>query len=128
MFFERNKTVASAIVIILTLSMSASIMLIPSASAHSPPWNIPTYAYIVAAPDPIGVGQTAHVYMWLDPVYGVAGGSSTSSSQPGNGSTASSALLSNQYRFKNYNLTITAPDGTSTTQIFATISDTTSSQ
>ncbi len=36
--------------------------------------NIPTYAYINASPNPIGVGQTAHVYMWLDAVYGVAGG------------------------------------------------------
>jgi hypothetical protein len=37
-------------------------------------------------------------------------------------------LLSNNYRFHNYNLTITAPDKTVTTQIFAIISDTTSSQ
>ncbi|HLN90194.1 MAG TPA: hypothetical protein VK253_09020, partial [Candidatus Binatia bacterium] len=126
MIFDRNKTVAISIIIILTISMSASMMLIPATSAHLPPWQIPTYAYITTAPDPVGVGQTAHVYMWLDPVYGVAGGSTTSSSQPGNGSTASAALLSNSYRFKNYNLTITAPDGTVTTQIFATISDTTS--
>ena len=48
-------------------------MLIPNASAHTPAWNIPTYAYIFAAPDPIGVGQTTHVYMWLDEVFGAAG-------------------------------------------------------
>ena len=49
-------------------------MLIPNANAHTPAWNIPTYAYIVAAPNPIGVGQTVHIYMWLDAVYGAAGG------------------------------------------------------
>jgi hypothetical protein len=127
LILKKNKTLAISIAVLLTISMSASIVLIPSTSAHTPPWQIPTYAYIVAAPDPIGVGQAVQIYIWLDPVYGVVGGSSTSSSQPGNGSTASSALLSNQYRFTNYNLTITAPDGHATTQIFATISDPTSS-
>ena len=79
----KNKSVAISIAILLTISMTASIMLImPTASAHSPPWNIPTYAYIVAAPDPVGVGQPVQIYMWLDPVYGVAGGSS--SKQPVN--------------------------------------------
>ena len=122
----KSKTIAISIAIILTISMAASIILIPSASAHSPPWQIPTYAYIVAAPNPIGVGQPTHVYMWLDPVFGAAGGSVAVIGT--NGSTASAALIANNYRFHNYNLTITAPDGTSTTQIFATISDPTSSQ
>lgn len=98
----------------------------PNAYAHTPAYNIPTYAYIVAAPSPIGLGQTAHVYLWLDCVYGAAGG--TVAAVPTNGSTASAGLLANSYRFHNYNLTITAPDGKVTTQIFAIILDTTSSQ
>ncbi|MGB8275394.1 MAG: hypothetical protein WCF16_09035, partial [Alphaproteobacteria bacterium] len=106
--------------------MAISLIALPTANAHTPPWNIPTYAYIVAAPDPIGVGQTAHVYMWLDAVFGAAGG--TTPSVGTNGSTTSSALLSNNYRFHNYQLTITSPNGTVTTQTFDVISDTTSSQ
>ena len=121
-----NQTLAISIVILLMVSIGTSMMLLPNASAHTPPYSIPTYAYIVAAPSPIGLGQTAHVYMWLDCVYGAAGG--TTASSPLNGSTASAGLLSNNYRFHNYNLTITKPDGTVSTQIFATISDTTSSQ
>jgi hypothetical protein len=121
-----NKTLAISIAIILMVSIGTSMMLLPTTSAHTPPYSIPTYAYIVAAPSPIGLGQTAHVYMWLDCVYGAAGG--TTASSPLNGSTASAGLLSNNYRFHNYNLTITKPDGTVSTQIFATISDTTSSQ
>jgi hypothetical protein len=122
----KNKTMAILIVAILTVSMTASIALIPNANAHSPGWNIPTYAYLVAAPDPIGVGQTAHIYMWLDAVYGAAGGAGAAIGT--NASTSSAALTANFYRFKNYQLTITAPDGTTTSQTFATITDTTSSQ
>jgi hypothetical protein len=123
---NKNKTLAIAIAILLTISIGTSMTIFPNVSAHNPPYDIPTYAYIVAAPSPIGVGQTAHVYMWLDCVYGAAGG--TVAVVPTNGSTASAGLLANSYRFHNYNLTITAPDGTVTTQIFPIISDTTSSQ
>jgi hypothetical protein len=126
MQIAKNKTAAIAIAIFLTLSMGASMMLTPLASAHTPAWNIPTYAYINAAPNPIGVGQTMIVYMWLDPVYGAAGGSTET--QAGNGSSASSALLANNYRFQNYKLTITAPDGTVSTQTWAVVVDSTSSQ
>ena len=115
----KGKTLAILIAAILTISMGASMMLIPNASAHTPPWNIPTYAYIFAAPDPIGVGQTTHVYMWLDEVFGAAGTATVGYSY---------ALLSNNYRFHDYKLTITAPDGTNTTVNFATVSDPTSSQ
>ena len=123
---NKNKTLAITIALLLTISMATSMMLMPNANAHTPAYNIPTYAYIVAAPDPIGVGQTAHVYMWLDCVYGAAGG--TVASIGTNASTVSAALLANNYRFHNYNLTITAPDGTVTQQIFAVVQDSTSSQ
>jgi hypothetical protein len=122
----KNKTLAIAITLLLTLSMSSSMILLPNASAHTPSWNIPTYAYINATPNPVGVGQSLLVYMWLDSVYGGAGG--TTAAVPSNGSTASAALLANNYRFLNYALTITSPNGTSTTIPFAVISDPTSSQ
>ena len=114
-----SKSVTIIFAILLSISMAASIILMPNANAHTPAWGIPEYAYIFAAPNPIGVGQTTHVYMWLDSVFGAAGVATVGTSE---------ALLSNNYRFHNFNLIITAPDGTNTTQTFADISDPTSSQ
>jgi outer membrane protein assembly factor BamB len=116
MQISKNKTAAIAIAIFLTLSMLVSM--IPNASAqfgggsstpHVPAWNIPTFAFIFAAPNPIGVGQATYIYVWLSNVF-------------------DSAAAVNTYRFNNYNLTITAPDGTKETHIFAIVQDTTSSQ
>ena len=105
-----RKTSAILIVTILAISISASSVLVPNTSAHTPSWDIPTFAYINAAPNPIGVGQKASIIMWIDDTY-----------DP-------SSLLSNTYRFRNYQLTITAPDGTVTTQNFDYVSDPTSAQ
>ena len=109
MKIAKSKTTAITIAIFLILSMAASMMLVPTTSAHTPTWSIPTFAYIQVAPNPVGVGQSISVYMWLDKVI-------------------NSAATTNDVRFHNYNLTITAPDGTKETTIFATIQDTTSSQ
>lgn len=46
----------------------------PSANAHDPAWNMPTYAYVSAAPDPIGIGQTANIVFWIDKVMPTAAG------------------------------------------------------
>lgn len=75
-----------------------------------PPWQIPTFAYIHAAPNPVGVGQTTTVYMWIDKVF------------------VDTTALTNDWRFHNYQLTITSPNGTTQSQTFAYISDPTSSQ
>ena len=118
---------AILIAVLLAFSMTASMILIPSAHAHSPAWNIPTYAYIWAYPNPVGVGQTMNIYMWLDPVYGAAGG--TTATVGTNGYTASAALLANDYRFENYKLTITnTATGAVTTQSFPVCQDSTSNQ
>ncbi len=122
----KSKTMAILIAVLLTFSMTASLMIIPSVNAHTPVWQIPTQAYIVAEPNPIGVGQTINVYMWLTEVYGAPGG--TTAAVGTNGYTASAALLSNNYRFLGYQLTVTAPDGAKTTTTFPIISDTTSNQ
>ena len=74
------KSMTIIFAILLSISMAASITLIPNANAHTPAWNIPTYAYIIAEPNPIGVGQTAHVYMWLDSVFGAAGSATVGAS------------------------------------------------
>jgi hypothetical protein len=105
----KNKFVVITIAALLILSMSASMILIPAASAHTPPWSIPTFAKISVAPDPIGVGQKATVYMFLTPTY-------------------AGTHITNDFRFHNYKLTITAPDGKVTEQNFQTVIDTTSNQ
>ena len=111
----KNRIAAIAIAIFLMLSMSASMMLVPSASAHTPAWQIPTYAYIWATPNPDGTGQTVSVYMWLTNYYYDA-------------STGGLGVPANNLRFHNYELTITAPNGAVTTQSFPIITDTTSNQ
>ena len=49
MAFSKNKIpiVFSAI---LMFAMAFSLVALPAANAHTPSWDIPTYAYIVAAP------------------------------------------------------------------------------
>ncbi len=89
--------------------MAFSILALPIANAHTPKWDIPTYAYVQPTPNPVGVGQTAHVYMWLDKVIG-------------------GADIHNDFRFHDYKLTITAPDGTTETKTWSIVWDTTSSQ
>jgi len=110
MQFVKNKTAAIAIAIFLTLSMAASLTLIPTASAHTPAWDIPTFALITAAPNPVGVGQKAFIIMWLTDTF-----------------DPQTSLL-NDYRFHNYKLTITAPDNTTQTITFDVVSDPTSDQ
>jgi hypothetical protein len=107
---KSKNTIAIVFAIILTISMSASMILIPNTTAHTPAWNIPTFAYINATPNPIGVGQQVSVIMWLDKTF-----------DP-------SIALSNDWRFHNYNLTIILPSGATEEHDFATVQDTTSSQ
>ena len=97
------------IAILLTVSMSASTMLIPNANAHTPAWGVPTFAHIYAATNPIGVGQNAKLYLFLTPTY-------------------ADTAVTNNYRFHNYKLVITAPNGAETTQTYETVQDTTSNQ
>jgi hypothetical protein len=104
-----TKTKIAAISTILTLILGGTMILLPIASAHDPPWEIPTYAYINVAPNPVGVGQQVIVVFWLDKVYADAHGT-------------------NDYRFHNFELTITKPDGTTEEKTFDTVWDSTSSQ
>jgi hypothetical protein len=62
-FFDETKT--ASLVLILVLTFSTTILALPIVSAHDPPWEIQTYAYITASPDPIGVGQQAIILFWV---------------------------------------------------------------
>jgi hypothetical protein len=61
----RNKTAAISIAILLIISMGASLTLMPSTSAHSPPWNITLYAFTNANPPLIGLGQSVNLGFWM---------------------------------------------------------------
>jgi hypothetical protein len=101
----------TAIALILLLTFSVSLAVLPAANAHDPGWEIPAYAKLGFSANPIGQGQTTHIYMFL-----------------GNLPIPNSAI-GNTYRRHNYNLTITAPNGTvEVTQFFEDISDPTGSQ
>ena len=105
----QNKIVAITITILFVLSMTASITIMPSASAHSPPWIEHSFAYVGVEPNPAGVGQLVDVCMWVDNPF------------PG-------ADLSNNIRRVNYTLTINAPDGKVLTQHWDALTDPTGVQ
>src|SRR5512139_2626595 len=104
---KSNITIAIAILLMLTISLPLNLM--PAANAHTPTWQIPTYAFILVAPDPIGVGQKANIIMWIDKI-------------------PDGAAVGNDIRWHNYKLTITAPNGDVETKTFDTVTDTTSAQ
>jgi len=111
MEFSKTKIATTTLILLLATSIiTSTALLIPSTSAHTPSWDIPTFAYIQISPNPVGVGQETTVVFWLDKTF-----------DP-------STALTNDWRFHNYILTITAPDGTETQQTFDYIADSTSSQ
>ncbi len=57
---------AILIAILLATSISTSIALLPTTSAHTPPWQIQTSCFVHAAPDPVGIGQTVTVGFWIN--------------------------------------------------------------
>ena len=96
MKIAKNKTLAIAITTLLAFSMTASLMLIPTANAHTPPWTVPTYCFINVAPNPIGVGQTISITFWIDLVPPTAEGPWGD-------------------RWHDMTITVTKPDGTTLT-------------
>ena len=105
----KNKTMAILISLLLMISMFAIIALIPTTDAHTPIWQIPSYPYIVASPNPVGVGQPVSVSMWVDRVL-------------------PSTAVNNDIRRHDYTLTITKPDSTTSKQHWDIIQDTTGIQ
>jgi len=99
---NRKKIGLLSIAAILIFSMTASMTLMPLVRAA--PMTIPTFAYISVSTNPVGVNQPVEVIMWLNQLpFGTA--------------------PDNDIRFHNYQLIITAPDGTSQTRTFAVVSD-----
>ena len=61
-----NKTAATLIALFLVLTIAVSLVVLPIANAHTPAWNIPTYAYLAVSPLTVGVGQYVEMTMWLN--------------------------------------------------------------
>jgi hypothetical protein len=104
-----KNTATTEIVLFLIVTIGASMLLVQPTIAHTPTWEIPTYAYINVSPDPCGVGQEALIVMFLDKVI-------------------DGARVENDIRFHDFKLTITDPDGNIETKTWDIIWDTTSSQ
>ena len=59
-----KKSTLSSIALIALLSISIFLVFSPKVSAHTPPLDIPQWAYINALPNPIGQGQTISIFAW----------------------------------------------------------------
>jgi outer membrane protein assembly factor BamB len=68
MKLRTSKTTNTLIALFLSFAIASTLVALPLANAHDPPWTIPTYAYLVVEPNPVGVGQTAYISFWLDKV------------------------------------------------------------
>jgi outer membrane protein assembly factor BamB len=88
---SKNKT-AIAISLFLMFAMIAALFTLPDSNALDPPRNIPTYAYISAEPNPVGVGQNTYLGFWLDKL-------------------PPTAYQEYGDRWHNYEVTVTDPDG-----------------
>ena len=69
-----DKTKAIFVAAILIISIAASMILVPSAGAHTPPWQIQMYCFVNVAPNPAGIGQSVTVGFWLNEPPPTAGG------------------------------------------------------
>jgi hypothetical protein len=99
---------AILIALMLTISTS-SILLLPTTTGHTPAWTTTSYSYHSVAPDPVGVGQTVAVCMWVD-------------------TAMPSAAVENDIRRHDYKLTIIAPNGETEVKTWDVISDSTGVQ
>ncbi len=99
------KTKLVTLILATILIVSTAITMIPATTAQSS-GEFATYAYISVAPNPIGVGQTTYISVWVDV-------------------PLPSATEANDVRRHDYKLTITAPDGTTEVKTWDIIWDTT---
>jgi outer membrane protein assembly factor BamB len=109
MKISRSKTKATLIALFLMLTIAMTLVALPAANAHTPPWNVPSFAYLVPAPNPVGVGQRVVIMMWVD-------------------LPMPNAALTNDIRRHDYKLTITKPDNTTQTFDWPVVDDSTGVQ
>ena len=76
MKFAKNKTNATLIALFLMLTITATSILVvlPIVNAHDPPWNVPTNTFVSCVPATVGVGQYTTIIIWVDRYSPTAGG------------------------------------------------------
>jgi len=74
MKFSTNKAKVTAISFVLVLTFSALLAAFPTVAAHDPPLTVPTWAYISATNNPIGVGQQMVIVFWPNKIPPTASG------------------------------------------------------
>jgi hypothetical protein len=104
---KSQKAVTILMVTILMLSTAIAMLSLPANAQTS--GEMASYAYISVEPNPVGVGQTTYIAMWVD-------------------FPMPSASESNSIRRHDYKLTIIAPDGKTETKTWAEVKDTTGVQ
>ena len=55
-----------AILMVTSTAGAISIVTAHNTATDKSTWVFPSYSYVVPAPDPIGVGQTGAIVMWVD--------------------------------------------------------------
>ncbi len=93
---------------ILAMLIAFPVISLPIANAQSS-GEMTSFAYLIVEPNPVGVGQTTYIAMMVDV-------------------PLPSATEANDIRRHDYQLTITAPDGTVTTKSWDRVADTTGVQ
>ena len=104
-----KKNLFSIFALLLVISISIPVATLQTATAHDPPWTIPSFAYLVAQPEVVGVGQPVTVFMWVD-------------------AAMDGAAINNDVRRHDYKLTITKPDGKTDVHQWSVVEDTTGVQ
>jgi hypothetical protein len=91
---QKTKTLIATTFLILMLTATILLVNAPTSAAQE---ELPTYAYLAIAPNPVGINQSVLVTMWLNVVPLTAGGAGGD-------------------RWQDMLCTITKPDGTNETQ------------
>jgi hypothetical protein len=66
MKINENKAKTFLVLFLVFAIAAPSFAVLPSAFAHDPPWDVPTWAYISVSPSTVGVNQPALLVMWLN--------------------------------------------------------------
>jgi hypothetical protein len=101
---QMSKKITTAIALLLMMSFAVSLVALPAANAHTPPWTFYTVAYCYATPTPCGVGQQGLIYGWVNVVL-------------------ANTALTNDIRMENYRFIVTDPNGQSKTYDVPKITD-----
>jgi hypothetical protein len=104
---KSQKAVTILMVTILMLSTAIAMLSLPASAQTS--GEMASYAFLSIEPNPVGVGQTTYIAMWVD-------------------FPMPSATEANSIRRHDYKLTIIAPDGKTETKTWAEVKDTTGVQ